>query len=483
MIRQRFVSSSATTPAVFPSLAAGRRSVALTPALVWIAWAISRGIMLASLILGHHYCDPQFYQYAGDMAAGHWPYLRIPVEYPPFALLLIALPALPLLPFAAIAPRPELNPYPLAPDPVRYSAYGISFGLMMLALDALTLWLVMRVARRWTPGDRSGLWSGLLYVVLIFLSGTLLQKFDLVPGALCLLAVLLMLERQDAWAWAAIAVGAATKGYPVLLAPLFILWRMPNLRPDWVALRRAFVGGGVACLMTMGPVLLAAGIAPLAHSVLYHADRGTEIESTWASIILAFGGLPGFHAVTMFNPADLSRDIMSPLAGPLAWLATPALLVGCVVIYGLFWQRLRMHPNRMLRREIFEQTGNVAPAMYLMQATAGVILIFALCFRAMPAHYLLGVLPLAAVMRLPGPPQWHWLGLLGGGLLAGQFVVSFWSGLVALQPGPVVLMIVRNVLLVAACVALLRAPVSPRTRTVSTQPAKRPQPQEVLERN
>lgn len=128
-------------------------SFTLTPALVWGVWGMTRAIMLLNLIIGHHYCDPQFFQYAGDLAQGRLPYISVPVEYPPIAMVLLLLPALPLLPFAGIAPRPSTM---LTATSVRYGAYGISFAIMMLAIDAATLILVMRTARRWTPGDRWG---------------------------------------------------------------------------------------------------------------------------------------------------------------------------------------------------------------------------------------------------------------------------------------------------------------------------------------
>lgn len=431
----------------------------LTPAHVWWLWALTRAVMLANLVIGHHYGDPQFYQYAGDFAVGKLPYLNIPVEYPPLALLFILLPAIPLLPFAGIAPRPDANPHPLHPDPLRYGAYGVSFGVEMLALDVLTLVLVQRVGRRWTPGDPRGLWSGLLYVVLVALSGALLQKFDLVPGTLCLLAVLLLLERRDGWAWAVLALATLTKGYPILLAPLFVLWRVGGGQPDWAALRRAVVGGAVASAAVLLPVLLTAGLTPLVQSVLYHADRGTEIESVLAAVVLAVGWLPGLHVTTWYNPADLSRDVISPLVGPLGDWTIVVLLAACALVYALVWRRLRSRGP--MRAELREQTGNPAPALVLMQATTAVILIFALCFRAMPAHYLLGVLPLAAVLRLPGAAQWRWLGLLVAGLLASQFVVTIWHSIVALQPAPVGLLIVRAALLVAAGVVLIATPLGP----------------------
>ena len=411
-----------------------------SPRGVWVLWGLSRAQMLVGLIVAQHYCDPQFYQYAGDFAVGRLPYQSIPVEYPPLALLAMILPALPLLPFAGIAPRPDVNPHPLHPDPVRYAAYGISFGIMMLLVDALTLWLVMRAGRRMLARDAQGAWSGLLYVALIFASGALLQKFDLMIGVLCLLAVLAILVDRDGWAWAALAGATLLKGFPILILPLFIIWRISEGRIDWAALRRGAIGGGIVALVVLVPTLLLGGIAPLIHSVAYHTSRGIEIESVPASIMLVMGWLPGLAVYTTFDVTDLSRDVHSSLAGPLDVVMT-ILLVGLLLaLYGRFWYNVR------------KPTPHV-----LMVASLMVLLAFMLTFRAFPLHYLLGIVPLIALIRLPDGVQWRWLGAVLLACLAGQLAVSFWHQVVALQPGFVLLLIVRNGLLIAAGVILVRS--------------------------
>ena len=460
MIRQ--IAGVSTRPATY--LVDWRRIVAwaTTASGIWTIWIITRAIMMMNLIVGQHYADPQFYQYAGDLAQGKLPYISIPVEYPPLALLLILIPALPLLPFAAIAPRPgpDLHTF-IVPhlDPSRYGAYGMSFGVFMMAIDALTLVLVMRVAQRYTFNDAAGRWSGLIYTLLGMASGAVLQKFDLAVGTLCLLAVVMLLEKRDGWAWAFLAMATLTKGYPILLAPLFICWSFYNKQLDWTALRRAIVGGGVTCFTVVGPVLLAAGIQPLLDSVLYHADRGIEIESTWGSIMMATTNVHGLAATTGMSLADLSLDIHSALENPLAQSAMPALIVFTVVAYLLFWYRLHLTNLRFTAQIDDSQPSQQIMFTYLIQITIAVSLIFMLTFRAFPAHYLLAILPLVAVLRLPDRYTMWWLTLLVVSMILGQLAVSFWSQIALLEPGPTLLLIGRNVLLVLSCIVLLRAPV------------------------
>lgn len=421
-----------------------------TPSAVWALWGISRAQMLLNLILGHHYCDPQFYQYAGDFAVGRWPYQSVQVEYPPLALVAMILPALPLLPFAGIAPRPDANPHPLHPDPVRYAAYGISFGLVMLAVDALTLWLVMRAGRRSVAGDARGVWSGLLYVLVVFASGALLQKFDLIMGLLCLVAVLALLAERDGWAWAALVGATMLKGFPILLVPLFILWRVRGGRVEWRTLRRGIIGGATASLAVLLPALWLGGIAPLIHSVTYHTSRGIEIESVPASIMLALGWLPGWGVYSSFDLADLSRDVHSALSDPLNSLMLVLLISLVLALYARFWYNMRGASSQMM-----------------LGAATLALLIFMVTFRAFPLHYLLGIAPLIALVRLPAPWQTRWLWAILLACVAGQMAITFWHNVVALQPFFAGLLVGRNALIIAAGVFLARGALWGRSKEMT----------------
>src|SRR5260370_42504634 len=95
-------------------------------------------------------------------------------------MLFIRLAAIPLLPFPSWAPRPILDlhtsPFLPQPDPVRYRAYGISFGIEMLLLDALTLWLVRRAAARLWRGGPTGPRQGRPFLVLGLAGAALCPK-------------------------------------------------------------------------------------------------------------------------------------------------------------------------------------------------------------------------------------------------------------------------------------------------------------------
>ncbi len=421
---------------------------------VVMTWGATRLLLLLGVLLGHRYCDPEFYQYAGKLAAGLWPYRDVHVEYPPVAMVLLLLPALPLLPFSGIAPRPDpaftgaMTHLP-NPDPVRYGAYGVSFAVEMLLIDVATLWLVRRMAARMLPHDRYGLRSGLLYIGLVFASGALLQKFDLVPGALCLLAVGALAENRPRLAWAALALATLIKGFPLLVAPVFAGYQLFGMRGRlrspalwrWShpLVEGAAVFGGVIAAWTV-LVVLGAGWQPVVETITYHTDRGVEIESLYATVILLVGWLPGLAVRTAFHPGDLSRIVLSPLTS-WTWAAYPIAL-------GTFVLGAYAAAGRALMRTRASKLAAMTDAQLLFTSSTAVLLAFVLAFLALPAHYLLVVLPLAAVVRLPHRHiQRAWILALSAIALLGQVLAqpSIWHGLVLLQPWAVTLLTARNI--------------------------------------
>jgi hypothetical protein len=449
---------------------------ALASRVLIISWGITRAILFAGVLIGHSYCDPQFYNYAGKLAAGEWPYsAAVPVEYPPLAMVLILLPALPLLPFASIAPRPDpafINITSLPhPNLVRYGAYGVSFAVEMLIIDAVTLWLVQRAGRRYVPGDPAGLRSGLLYVGLIFLNGALLQKFDLVSGLFCLVALLALIRQRTGLAWSILALATLIKGFPLLAVPIFAGYQVlqsrqaglrPALREQLRPILMGLLAFGATIVVWTLLVWVLAGPSGIMHSVLYQGTRGTEIESLYANGLLLVGWVPGLHLYTIFSPQDLSRIVKSSLDSAIKVVSLVLLAVSLVLAYGAYWRAL-------LRNR---RTGSIVGKMgmqNLQLAGIGVVavsLAFMLAFRALPVHYLLAIIPIAALIRLPGGRlQRIWLAVLAAAGIAGQLVTVAWQALVLLQPGAVLLLTIRNFAWVAAFGVLFLALWRPGTAT------------------
>ena len=441
-------------------------------------WLITRLVLLAGVVLGHRYCDPQFYHYAGELAAGHWPYRDFMVEYPPLAIALILLPALPLLPFAGIAPRPDAAfAQPLThlptPDPIRYGAYGVSFAIEMALIDALILWLVMRAARHFTRNETVIAGAGLFYTLLAFLSGAILQKFDLTVGALLLAAVFALVTRRRGLAWSLLAAAALIKGFPIFIAPAFLLYELEltgrvNLRETArAALRPALTGvvwlAGVIAATTLA-VALFAGWAPVLHSVATQAGRDVEIESVYGTVALALGWLPGMGVETAFHASSLSRVVLSPATAPdlIGPLSTALLGVALLLVYLTMWRSWRLRAASPLSAggRLPLNAARLRANQALLMGVTLVTLAFTLTFRALPAHYMLDFLPLIPLLDLRRNGRMAlWLGAIIGAAVVGQVVTipTVWTSLVALQPVAVATLILRNALWLLASATLVTA--------------------------
>src|ERR1051326_7350181 len=213
-------------------------------------WLVTRLIYLLNVMLGHHYPDDVFFLYSQRFGDGLLPYRTFSVEYPPLGMLFIVLPGL-----AHFGPLTEWG-------------YGTMFALEMLAIDALTLFLVVRLARGLIPGEGSGLYSGLLYTSFVAASGAIAQKFDLVAGTFCVVAVVALIRRRDGLAWVMLVLATLTKGFPLALAPMFILYRLMEGRAGYRGLYVGLRAAVAASIVVTVPLVLMTGIQPLIHSVV-----------------------------------------------------------------------------------------------------------------------------------------------------------------------------------------------------------------------
>lgn len=391
--------------------------------LLGALWLVTRLIYLLNVMLGHHYPDDVFLVYAQRFSDGLLPYRNFPVEYPPLGMLFIILPGL------------------IHAGPLTAWGYGTSFALEMLALDALTLLLVVCMAKRLIPADRTGLYSGLLYTSFVAASGAIAQKFDLVAGTFCVVAVVALIRRRDGLAWVMLVLAMLTKGFPLALVPVFVLYRLMEGRAGYRGLYAGLGAALAASVALAGPVVLVAGVQPLIHAVVYHVDRGVEIESMYSGLLLLGSRLFGLNVASYANPADLSRDILSPLN---PWVEALAVPLGVILIGWLYWRFFRAFQARPEERDTA-----------LVRTTLLVMLAFMMTFRALPGHYLLAVLPLGALVRFQGQRQHVFVLTLLGALLLGQLETVVWQQLVAGQWIGILVLVLRNATILASFVVLL----------------------------
>ena len=320
---------------------------------------------------------------------GQVPYRDFTVEYPPLAYGAVALPRL-------VDPTPyPANELTEAALGQVFPRYRFLFRLEMAILDALAFWLFVGTVRLRRPGAEGlAAWG---YTLCGLVLAPLL--YDRLDGALLFLLMLWayacarsLHAGADSWRWAvmaslALGLGVACKWVPVVAAPFF-----------WWGF-----GRGWRMRLLTGSVLTASALLPFALHGLsagngvwwflqFHQQRGLEVESLWASLLLAtqFAGV-AWSAVQ--GPG--SWDLAGPWADRLAHGSTLLLLASYAGLAVWLWARGR----RRGAGASGLATSGFRLALLVLLLTGG----FAKVLSPQYLIWLLPVLLLAGAETLDGP--------------------------------------------------------------------------------
>jgi Glycosyltransferase family 87 len=385
-------------------------------------WVLTRAVLLVVSLNPRLYSaavfgDVRFYAAKVErIFQGELPYRDVAIEYPPGSVPFTIVPAL---------------------AGGTGAGYRLAFACEMVLVDAVGLWAASRLARVVDAGRRR---IPLAYVLAMVAMGPLLVlRFDLVPAVCVLLAAAMAAEGRPGWAAAALGYGTAAKIFPGVLAPLLVLglvpamgWRRSLLRtvPPFLA------GFG----LTVVPALLLS-VRGTADSILFHVQRGVQIESLWANAIglLDVLGVVQARTVNGFGAYDLSSSV-SGLAKLLSGVATAVALAAAA---WLVWRRAR-------------RLGGLGPADWAAAFAVGVFA-FVLPTRVLSPQYLVWLCaPMAALAA--GLTGRRALWTLVAAAVVSQVIFPFrYTQLRRLYPFDVGLLTLRNLLLVAACLLVVRA--------------------------
>jgi hypothetical protein len=249
--------------------------------------------------------------------------------------------------------------------------------------------------------------------------------------ALTLAASLFFLARRHtAAAGAALGVGVALKLTPGMLLPLVLIVAETRRRALY-----ALAGFLVFAIVPFLPFL--GRFDGLTNIITYHAQRPLQIESVPGTVYLIAGarGAWGIGTGNSFGSQSLAGPGSELVARLSIWVGL--LLVAGV--YVLIWRR------RALLR---------AAPEFIAVAALACVLAFTVCNKVLSPQFLCWTLPLVALVlvgrsglqRLAGV-----LTLLAIALTQIEFPDLYWR-VVALEPGPVWVVVLRNIVLVAAAV-------------------------------
>jgi hypothetical protein len=344
---------------------------------------VGLGIFLASWALLHvgfyerdQVRDTPLYQRYGDrMANGDVPYRDFRVEYPPGALPTFVVPSL-------LAEEEDEGGFRRGFETLMWVS-----GAACLLGVLLTLSSLEASPRRLTAA------TGFVALAPLALGSVFLSRYDLWPAALTALALAAMVSGRESVGLGVLGLGAATKVYPALLAPLAVVyvWRRRGRR-------EALAGAAVFAAVVVAVLLPFVVLSPdgVWAAFTRQAGRGLQIESLGSAVLLAAHHVGGL-SIEMRSGAG-SQNLVGTAPDALAVVHT--VLQGLAVL-GI-WIAFARGPVDRER---------------LLRASALVVCAFVALGKVVSPQFLIWLIPLVPLVR-------GRRGLAASGLLAVALVLT-----------------------------------------------------------
>ncbi|GHB19376.1 glycosyltransferase family 87 protein [Streptomyces chryseus] len=391
-------SDARATPGSRRSTAAARR-FACGLGAVWVATRLGMLALLAQPLAAFDVgtisgeVHQIYYGWYGQLAQGGFPLDDVMWQYPPGAALVI-----------------------LGPGALPWLTYFQAFLVLTLAADGLLACALARAGLR--PGRRTDgawLWVGALPLLLHLP----LVRYDVQVTALAVLA-LLALQRHPRIGGALAGLGATVKVWPVLA--LLGAPRGRTTREAWLS-----AAAGAAALLAV----LAFGFSHTLGFLRQQGSRGVQIESA-AGTVLSLARLAGWPGTVEYRYGAM--ELTGPYVPALAHASL--VLTAAAFCWLLLW---RIRARRWTPATPFD-------------AALAAVLLFTVTSRVISPQYLVWLLGLAAVCLTSRATTQRPVAalLLPAAALSALAYPVLYDDVVSGSPLGCALMVVRNLLLLAA---------------------------------
>lgn len=352
---------------------------------------------------------PVYASYGNAIEDGAVPYRDVRPEYPPGALPAFVVPAL------------------LSDDDDGFRRIFES----MMALFGVATVLLAAVTLRGLGASRERTVAALALVAVfpLLLGSVVLTRFDLYPAALVLAALAALVHERDRLGFGLLGAAVAVKLYPAVLVPVALayVWRRRGRREALISLA---VGAAVVALVFL-PFLV---VAPdgVAHSLGRQLSRPLQLESLGSALFLAAHHLVGLDVE--MRSGHGSQNLHATGTG------VAAVLLSLVQIGVLVWIWLRRPGSR-------EE---------LVRWSAAALVAFVALGKVLSPQFLIWIAPVVPLVA--GRRGLQASVLLAAALVTTQlwFPSRYWDLARELDGLPSSLVLVRDLLLVAVLVVLIR---------------------------
>nr|WP_253908868.1 glycosyltransferase 87 family protein [Corallococcus exiguus] len=354
---------------------------------------------------------PLYFRTARAFLDGAVPNRDFRFEYPPYALLWFV-------------------PATWAGGDLR--GFILAFGLQLTLIDAFIKWLLLSEGvRRWGTAWRAWVPFAAYSVVSWLQSVHYLKRYDLIPAALALAALVALMRRREGWAGALLAVGTVTKLYPAVLVPLAlaVCWRR-GAKPT-----RALLTGLIAGVLPLVPLSF---VWPWWRFAAFHVERGLQVEAfsaglLWASHLMGFAHVQWVHAPAAYELHGAAAEMVRAVTRQV-WIA--GLLLAVAVSVRAAWRRPPVHIEDLAR-------------LTLVPLVAFVIL-----NPVLSPQYLIWLTGAAALALLSGTVAPSAVLLVAAAITRGLFAGSTYK--TGWQPSFTLLLLARNAMVLYAGLAWAR---------------------------
>jgi hypothetical protein len=236
--------------------------------------------------------------------------------------------------------------------------YQVAFAIWMLLLAAI-IYFVLNKTRS------TGAAIAFAFYLVVGNWGSAAARFDLVPAALILGAVILAARTKWIWAFTLLALATMFKFFPVILVFPFLIAQQKQYSEKWYSWQR-WSALGVYCGICVGMTLLSLSlnIADTINPFLYFFNRPIQVESAPA-VALWLGNFWGFPF--LIKQSYGSVNILSALSLQVSLVNSFFLLAGLLYTFWLHLRgRLDIYTASLLTVLIIIFTGKVFSPQYLI---------------------------------------------------------------------------------------------------------------------
>ncbi len=284
-----------------------------------LSCAIARGGFFSS-------ADPgdvgRYHDFVELMRDGKLPYHDFYFEYPPGAIAAFLAPL-------AIGGSSDYN-----------LAFKVLVGLGGLVLLAA---LVSTLSALKADRTQVVLALGLVVLMPVCLGAVVLNRYDIFPALLVVLALLALLRFRYGFAFALLAVGCAVKVFPAVVLPVVAIHVLRTRGRDGL-IRGAVVFLGVSFLLLAPFAVLAPG--GLGYSFQTQIVRKLQIESLGASMLLVAHHI-GVYTATIVPGKPGSIDLDGAIPDMLGAVST-LLIVGAIAAVVVLYLRAQESPELLV---------------------------------------------------------------------------------------------------------------------------------------